>query len=177
MWLYLDLDGIELHFRITKYRKSKPEKMYDQWCQVDLTLHSGKWLCYQVSSEILMTCEVEEVCNRIYDLLEEKIQIEEELEFIEPDLSFVLNPKKDLRNDSKYAYIAPGHEIIDIDAELRVHFWNDALTANYLSLFLDRNDLECLAIYLQCVTNKISQEDKAVQELIKHDVIRPSYNV
>lgn len=172
MWLHLDLDGVELHFCVTRYRRSSPEKWDQQWCTVDLTLRSDNWLCYQISSEILLASEVEEMRDRISDLLEDKIQAVEEIEFIEPDLTFVLSPKKDLREDPKYTYIAPGHEIADIDADLHIHFWNGGLTANYLSLSFDRNDLECLLTYLQCITHEISKDDKAVQELIASDTIR-----
>ena len=175
MWLHLDLDGIETHFRITRYRKGIHEKRDEQWCTVDLTLRSDNWLCYQISSEILLACEVEEMRNRISDLLEDKIQAVEEMEFIEPDLTFVLSPKRDLCEDPKYTYVAPGHEIVDIDADLHIHFWNGGLTANYLSLCFERNDLECLMTYLQCVTHEISKNDIAVQELIKKDIIRLYY--
>ncbi|MBR5164075.1 MAG: hypothetical protein IKW87_00740 [Ruminococcus sp.] len=175
MQLYLDLDGIEFHFCITEYEKSIPEnlyKLYDQWCIVKLSLHSESWLNYQISSEILLSCEVEEIRDKISDLLEDKIQAQEVMEFIEPDFTFVLNPKKNLRNDSKYTYIAHGHEIVDIDADLQIHFWNDGLTANYLSLCFDRKDLECLLIYLRCITNEICQDDESVQKLIEDNVIQ-----
>ncbi len=172
MWLHLDLDGVALHFRITGYRKSTSENWHSQWCTVYLTLQGGNWLNYQISSDILLACEVEELCSRISDLLEDKIQAVEEMEFVEPDLTFVLNPKKDLREDPKYSYVAPGHEIVDIDADLRVHFWDGGLTANYLSLCFDRNDLQCLRTYLQCITHERSNDDKVVQELIARDIIR-----
>lgn len=172
MWFHLNLDGIELCFRVAKYRKSAPEKSDEQWCNIDLALHGNNWLNYKVSSDILLACEVEEIRNRIFDLLEDKIQAEEELDFIEPDLTFVLYPKKDLREDIKYTYIAPGHEILDINADLRVHLWNDGLTANYLSLCFDRDDLQKLLIYLQLVTDEISKDDKIVQKLIESDIIR-----
>ena len=172
MWLQLDLDGIKLHFRIAKYRKSIPESWDEQWCNIDLTLHRNNQLNYKISSEILLACEVEEIRNKIFDLLEDKIQAEEEMEFIEPDLTFVLYPKKDLHEDIKYTYVAPGHEVLDIDANLRVHLWNDGLTANYLSLCFGRDDLEKLLTYLQLVTNEISKDDKNVQELVESDIIQ-----
>lgn len=172
MWLHLDLDGVELHLRIEGYRKSNSEKWDSQWCTVYITLQSDDWLNYQLSSDILLACEVEALCNRISDLIEDKIQTVEKMEFIEPDLTFVLRPKKDLRKDPKYVYVAPGHEIVDIFADLHIHFWNGGLTANYLSLCFDRNDLQCLLTYLQCITHEISKDSKAVQELISKDIIR-----
>ena len=73
MQLYLDLDGIEFRFRITKYEKSISDnlyKLYDQWCIVELSLHSGNWLNYQISSEILLAYEVEKIRDKISDFLE-----------------------------------------------------------------------------------------------------------
>lgn len=172
MWLYLDLDGIEFHFCVANYTKSIYEKWDIQWCKVELTIQSEKWLNYQISSDILLACEVENIQDKISDLLEDKIKAQEIMEFIEPDLTLVLNPKKDLRNTSRYSYAAPGYESADIDAELQIHFWNDGLTANYLSLCFDRKDLECLLIYLRCITNKIGKDDESVQKLIKNDIIR-----
>jgi hypothetical protein len=175
MQLNLDLDGIEFCFRITKYEKSNSEnlyKLYDQWCIVELSLYSEKWLNYQISSEILLACEVEEIRDKISDLLEDRIQEQEILEFIEPDLTFELNPKKNLCEDPKYTYIAPGHEIVDIDADLHIHFWNDGLTANYLSLCFGRDELECLLVYLRYITNEIQNDDEMLQKLIADDVIR-----
>lgn len=172
MWLYLDLDGIEFHFRVKNYRQSTREKWDVEWCKVDLTVQSRNWLNYQLSSEILLAYEVEKIRDKISDLLEDKIKIQEEMGFIEPDFTFVLNPKKNLRDDSKYTYVATGYEIVDIDADLQIHFWDDGLTANYLSLCFDRNDLECLLAYLRCITNEIQKDDELVQKLIADDVIR-----
>ncbi len=93
MQLNLDLDGIEFRFRITKYEKSNSEnlyKLYDQWCIVELSLRSGSWLNYQISSEVLLSYEVEEIRDKISDFLEDKIQLQEELGFVEPDLTFII---------------------------------------------------------------------------------------
>ena len=171
MWLHLDLDGIESLFRIREYTKSIPEKWDEQRCVIDLTLQSNSWLNYQ-SSSILFACEVEEVRNKISDLLDDKIQVREQLSFVEPDFTFILNPKKDLRENPNYVYIAPGHEFLDISADLRIHLWNGFMTANYFSLCFERNILESLLVYLQLVTNEIPKNDKSVQWLIEKDVIR-----
>ena len=172
MWLHLDLDGILFNFRIAKYRKSIPEIWDEQWCKTDLTLQNYNWLNYQTSSEMLLSCEVEKTRDKISDLLEDKIQTVEEISFIEPDLSFILRPKKDIRKDPDHVYVAPGYEILDIDSDMRVYFWNDGLTANYLSLCYNRNDLENLLTDMQLVTNEIPTDDKTVQKLITKDIIR-----
>ena len=155
MQLNLDLDGIEFRFRITKYEKSNSEnlyKLYNQWCIVELSLRSGSWLNYQISSEVLLSYEVEEIRDKISDFLEDKIQLQEELGFVEPDLTFIINPK--------------------VDIDLQIHFWDEGLTANYLSLCFDRNNLECLLVYLRYITKEIQTDDEMLQKLIADNVIR-----
>ncbi len=172
MWFHLDLDGIDFHFRISKYRKSIQDIWDEQWCKVDLTLQSGSWLNYQTSSEMLLSCEVEELRNKLSVLLSNELQSPEELEFIEPDLSFILHPQKDLTLDPNYTYVAPGHEIVDIDADIHVHLWNGGLTANYISLCFGREDIEALRSYLDLVTNQIQANDPSIKKLIDSDIIR-----
>ena len=111
MWLYLDLAGIEFHFRVNNYRKSTLDNWDVEWCNVDVTIHSGNWLNYQISSEILLACEVEEIRDKISDLLEDRIQEQIEIEFIEPDLSLFLNPKEDIRDNPRVYMLLPGMKL------------------------------------------------------------------
>ena len=74
MWLKIDLDGIDFHFRITNYRKRDTESWYEQWCTVDITLQSPKWLDYQISSDILLSSEIEDIRDSIMRLLQGEIQ-------------------------------------------------------------------------------------------------------
>ena len=172
MWFHLDLDGIDFHFRISKYRKSIQDIWDEQWCKVDLTLQSCNWLNYQTSSEMLLSCEVEQLRAKLFDLISNKIESQEELEFIEPDLSFVLHPQKDLTLDPNYTYVAPGHEIVDIDADIHIHLWNGGLTANYISLCFGREDIEAFRSYLNLITNQIQSDDPSIKKLIDSDIIR-----
>ncbi len=172
MWFHLDLDGIDFHFRISKYRKSIQDIWDEQWCKVDLTLQSGNWLNYQTSSEMLLSCEVEQLRAKLFDLISNKIESQEELEFIEPDLSFVLHPQKDLTLDPNYTYVAPGHEIVDIDADVHVHLWNGGLTENYISLCFGREDIEACCSYLNLITNQIQADDLTIKKLMGNDIIR-----
>ena len=171
MWLKLDLDGIKLCFKVTGYKKSTNSNWDDEWCRVQLNVQSENWLNYSQSGELLLACEVEEVLSLFEDLVEDKIPESREVEFIEPDLRFVLNPKKDLRDDPQYMYVKPGYEIVDIDAEFRVSFWNDGLTANYLSLGMGREDIMAFIIYLRVITKRISKTDDNAQQLIKKGIL------
>ena len=172
MWFHLDLDGIDFHFRISQYRKSIKDIWDEQWCKVDLTLQNGNWLNYQTSSEMLLSCEVEQLNAKLIDLLSNKLQSQEDLEFIEPDLSFILNPQKDLTLDPNYTYVAPGHEIVDIDVDVHVHLWNGGLTSNYISLSFGREDIEALDAYLKLITNQVQVDDPSIKKLIDNDIIR-----
>ena len=171
MWLKLDLDGIKLWFKVKGYKKSTDSNWDDEWCTVELNVQSENWLNYAQSGELLLACEVEEILSLFEDLTEDKIQESREVEFVEPDFGFVLNPKKDLRDDPRYTYVKPGCEIVDIDAELRVSFWNGGLTANYLSLNMDREDIIAFITYLRVITKRINKADDTVQLLLQNGVL------
>lgn len=171
MWLKLDIDGIIFHFRISGYRKST-EEWDGEWSREDLTLQSKSWLDYQISNdELLLMCEVEELHSKIEALLTDKMLSVETMECIEPDLTFVFQPKSDLRNDPRYTYVAPGQEIVDIGMDLIIAFWNEELTSNRLTIAFDRSDLENLLCYLELVIGKKSENDEAVQKLIGEGTI------
>ena len=131
-----------------------------------------KMVNYETSSDILLSCEVEELRNKLSALLSNKIQSPEELEFIEPDLSFILHPQEDLTLNPKYSYVAPGHEIVDIDADICIHLWNGGLTANYISLRFDRENIESLCSYLDLVTKQVEISHPSIKKLLDSDIIR-----
>jgi hypothetical protein len=55
------------------------------------------------------------------------------LELIEPDFVLLLNPKKDLAKDARYAYAAPRsrYGMEDIDVEWKIVFRDGELTDHY----------------------------------------------
>ena len=171
MWLKLNLDGIKLYFKVTGYRKSTDTDWSDEWCGVEFSVQSESWLNYSQSGELMLACEVEEVLSLFEDLVEDRIFEPREIEFIEPDFKFLLNPKKDLRQDPRYTYVKPGHEIVDINAEFKVCFWNGGLTDNYLSLCMDREDILAFIVYLKVITKQISKTETAVQALFKKGIL------
>lgn len=157
MWLKLDLAGIDFRFRIKGYTKSLGEDWSDRWCGVDLTLESGKWLRYSISSDILLSCEVEEIRNKIFGFLQERQNKPEDITFIEPDLSFHIHPS----GFTGYASM-----------DLHVHLWDNGLTENYISISFDKDDLEKLCLYLQLVTGLITRNQKRVQQLLDKGIFR-----
>lgn len=171
MWLKLNLDGIELNIEIKGYQNSTYNNWDDEWCTVKINVQSENWLNYSQSGDLLLACEVEEILSMFEDLKKDKIPESREVEFIEPDIKFVLNPKKDLRDDPRFTYVKPGCEIVDINAEIRVSFWNAGLTANYLSLSMDEEDISAFIIYLKVITKRISKKDEDVHALLQKGIL------
>lgn len=171
MWLKLDLDGIKLYFKITGYKEFTSTNWYDEWCGVELTVQTERWLNYTQSGDLLLACEVKEILSLFEDLTEDKFKESKKVDFIEPDFKFVLNPKKDLRNDSQYTYVRPGYEIVDINAEFKISFWNGGITENYLSLRMDREDINAFITYLRVITEQISKADASVQSLLNKGIL------
>lgn len=174
MWLRLNLEGVDFHFRISKYRKSTRENWYDEWCEIDLTLQSHEWLNYQiVSDETMLATEVEDVRDKINDLLHDKLDKPEKIECIEPDFTFLLHPKEDIRNNPDIIYVKPGCEIFDIDMDFQVSFWDrdGCLSSNRLLLSFGREDLEKLLCYFNYVTGTVDDKDEMVQKLLSDGIL------
>ena len=167
MRLKLDLNGIVVQVKINEYVPSNRKIWDDQWCYVDYSFTSGSWLNYvKKSDSVWLSCEVEELAKSLHKLLNDEIPERKIVDFIEPDFEFILQPKRDLRQDPQYSYVAEGHEWADIYADWTVKFWNDGLTDNFLSVTLGREDIEVLALYLDLVIGKISASSTEVQQLI-----------
>ena len=116
----------------------------------------------------MLAIEVEEIRDRIEDLLNDKLDKPEKIECIEPDFELHLHPKEDIRNNPDIVYVKPGCEIADIDMDFQVSFWdsNGGSSANRLLLSFGRTDLEILLCYLRYITKMIDNKDEMVQRLI-----------
>lgn len=172
MWLKLDLNGIDFHFQIKRYQKNGRKDWDSQWCSVEVTLQSYKWLDFHTASDILLSSEVDRLRDSIDGLLNNSLSKQFELTFIEPDLTFVLNPQKNTQDADAYSKIDYEKDIIDVSGDLIVHLWNGGLTANHISLRFDRPALEKLLIYLRLITKDIQEQATEVRELINNDIIR-----
>ena len=172
MWLKLNLDGIVLSLRIRQYKKVEADDWDSTWCKTDFSFISEPWLKYiKEDGEVLLAREVDDLTEALEKLLTDRLSAPTEFACIEPDFIFELNPKEDLRNNPRYTYIQPGHEIVDIDLEWKVFFWHGGLTGNYLSVALTRPDIECLLTYLKIVTGQLSEKDTEVQTLIAKGIL------
>lgn len=167
MWLKLDLSGINLSMQIKNYRKTSEEDWLSVWCKTDFSFVADKWLNYcEDDSEVFLAREIEDLAKSLDDLLNDRLDAPTEFNCVEPDFNFVLNPKKDLRLDPKVLYVRPGCEIVDIDMEWKISFWHDGLTANYLSVTLDRTDIESLLLYLRLVIGEVQESDPTIKALM-----------
>ena len=172
MWLKLDLDGIEVSMQIKNYIESTREDWDSEWCKTDFSFVSEDWLNYHRENyEVFLAREIEEIASRLDDLLHDRMEKPTEYECIEPDFSFVFRPKKDLRTDPRYTYVRPGEEIVDIDADWKVSFWHDGLTANFLSVTLGHKDIEHLLVYLRLVMGTLDEGSPDVARLIDAGII------
>lgn len=173
MWLKLNLDGIIVSLRIQQYRKTDRSNWDDVWCKVDFSFCSEPWLNYHKEyEEILLAREVDSLSDALEKLLNNQLNEPTEFPCIEPDFVFNLNPKEDVRNNPRLVYVRPGYEIVDIDMEWQVNFWDDGcLTANYLTVVLGREEIEYLLTYLKIVTGQLSEQDSQIQELIAKGII------
>ena len=167
MRLKLDLNGIVVQLKVNGYVPSNRKIWDDQWCYVDYSFTSGSWLNYvKKSDSVWLSCEIEELNKMLHKLLNDELSERKIVDFIEPDFEFTLQPKRNLRQDSRYSYVAEGHEWVDIYTDWTVKFWNEGLTDNYLSVTLGREDIELLALYLDLVIGKISVNSTEIQKLI-----------
>lgn len=153
MGFELNIRGIDLELNIRNYQLDNREDFSD-WCRCDFSLISGNWLKYQVKDdELLLSSEVDELEKNLTLLLENKFSDIIEMPCIELDFCFILHPQKDLREDPKYTYVAPGYEIEDIYLEWRIYFWHDGLTDNFFNLTLNRGEILLFRDYLKSVRN------------------------
>lgn len=174
MWLKMDLDGIIVELRVQRYVKTEKQTLdaYSHRCEVAFSFSSEPWLNY--SSEnyaVFYPFEVDDLAAALDDLLNDKLSEPTIVELIEPDFRFRLKPKVDLRNNPRVLYIQPGHEIADISMNWEVYFWHDGLTANYLTIALDRSDITNLKNYLFLVTGQYNEHTPEIVEMIKSGIL------
>lgn len=160
----LNACGIDIVLKITQYHKPEDEDDYS-FCNCSYSFSSGKWLNYSKNNDEIIACfELEYLIEKLQALLDDKLKRDESIELIEPDFSFDLKTKRDLRKDKSYEYIAEGFEIEDVSLCWNIHLWDEdgGLTDNFLSICLYRKDIEKLLEYLKKV--KSCAQKKGMQK-------------
>lgn len=173
MRLVMNISGIEFHFQIHNYSKSKTDDWDSEWSKLSLKLFAQNWLNYEIKyDEIMLMSEIEELRDDLENLINDKLTENQTIEFLEPDLSFVLSPKFDIRNNPNILYVEEGYEIADITMDLEVNFWDSrdrSATANKLTLCLDREEIEIFLDYLNFIIDNDVDSDR-VSELIEQGI-------
>lgn len=150
--LRLNLDSIVMSMRINDYNKHYKD---DDWLKVDSFI------------------------DALSNLLTDRIEKESYFELTEPDLAFILKPKFDVRENENILYVRESFEIIDISMTMEVHFRDNegVLTANYMSLDFDRDDIEHLLHYLKLISGKENFDNESIVKLIEEGIILPEYKL
>lgn len=148
MPLKINAHGIEVQLEI----KGCIPISDSEWCKCDYSFTSGGWLNYcGEDEELFQGYEVRELENLLTKLLNDELKQIETMQCMEPDFTFILTPKQDLRSGSKWNRIFKRHKIEDIYVEWQVHFWHEGLTDNFLSIWLTRKEIIALRDYLLSV--------------------------
>lgn len=163
----MDLDGICLQLSIDGYSRTTQRDWDEKWCKCSFSFSSGDWLNYHKErDEVLLSSEVDRLADRFEKLLNGDLEKPVELSMIEPDFVFRLMPVQDVRNNPDVVYVREGCELVDIQVDWQINFWNDGcLTANYLTVMLCRADIEAMVAYLKLVMGTIAESDPAISIL------------
>lgn len=165
MWLKLNIEGFIVYFQIKGYKPSRSGYSDDLWCDIKLTVEYGNDFKIHRSGGLLYSDEIEHLLMKLQDLLANRIQNAEEIDFMEPDFVFVLDSQLNLLNDINE------RNNRGIFVDFQVHFWNGILTENYLSLRLYKENIEYLLYYIKLVTRQLKKTDKDITDLIEKGVI------
>lgn len=167
MKLRMDLDGICLQLSIDGYTHTTQQSWDENWCKCSFSFTSGDWLNYHKErDEVLLSSEVDRLADRFEKLLNGELEMPVELSMIEPDFVFRLVPVQDVRNNPDVVYVREGCELVDIQVEWQINFWDDGcFTANYLTVMLDRADIEAMLAYLRLVIGTAAESDPAISKL------------
>ena len=157
MWLKLNLNGLKFDLKIDEY---SPNQMLEgKWANISFSFEFQNIIHYsQNQSESLLCYEIDNLVFCIEKLLNNKIAKRTKLEGIEPDFTFIFNPK----NHDKQ---------IDINMEMKVALWNEGFSANSIITTFDRDNIEKLYLYLSLVTNKVDSNDLRIRKLIEKGII------
>lgn len=136
MDFHIDLEGMRVELEIKGYKLSNSIDCCDfPWCSVDFSICAANWLNYHKKNDKILCCqEVEYLEKSLTWLLDGQLEKNMTIDFFEPDFTFLLYPSNCFTN---------------VYVEWQVKFWDgSALSANYLTLTLCREDIAALRDYL-----------------------------
>lgn len=169
MKLKLDLQGILFSLEISNYHQSTKENWDDEWCKVSYYVMNGVSLNYGMNDkECLLCTEIEEIRDTFKKLLLDELTEETELSFVESDFTFHITPKT---MDYQITLLDPYPQVSNAYADLKIHFWDDGLTSNYLNLRLDEEEIEYIKNYLNLITGMVDKTNPVIEDMINREII------
>ena len=126
-----------LEFSVEQYEITKS---YD-WSSIRLGVKNS-YMDYSDCGELLQKYEVDEIIEKLEDLLDDKIVEIEELHFIEPDITMCLHPAHINLPDKMHAYVG-GHSASECCLDITLHFREsqDMYVAEEWTITLDRDEI------------------------------------
>ncbi len=177
MKLRMDICDVDVWFEIKNYKKSTKETADYDWCKTSISLE-GKYINYHIDGwEIFKNSEIDYIRDVFRDLLEENIKEPCVLNFIEPDIEFVMHPIKTLYSEPGKVIYRNGSITLDISVDFIVHFWCDdgALGSNVFTMTLYREEIAAFYTYLRLVTGEIDKNSDVVGEYANKGYIYMNY--
>ena len=163
MKLKLELNGII--FTLDVFEEDIDDKHYSAM----FSLESEKWLDYTSGAEgHIEYSEIEDLKNNLRLILLDELKEYEEFDFCNLNLSLSLFPK---RIDCQLSLFDEGVRITDINGELKVNFNNKSSSSNYLSMFLDKKDIEYLKNYFNLITNEMNLDTPVIQKMLDNGIL------
>ena len=145
---------------VNDYEKSNKADWDSQWCNCEFSLgFENQLIFYESIGSLLLSCEIENLESKLTQLLNDELDEAYKLECLEPDFQFILQPKRDLRNDPNIVYVQKGHEIADIAMEWRVFLWIGGFaTDNYFALALGRKEINPAARFPSRRSDRVNDD-------------------
>lgn len=149
--MYLKIDNFtELIMKIK--RTHKEEKNWDdKWCEVTLEIKNEYFNYKTFNNELLLESEIEILIKEFNKLVNGKLLKNETIEFIEPDLVFILEPSEKAKNG-----------LVDMRVNL---FQDGALSADYYNLCLDIEEVKQIMGYLNNVIPTVNIENDTYKNI------------
>ncbi len=143
--MYLKIDNytnFELDIRRTHKKEKDP---IDRWCEISLIIENEYFKYKTINNEILLEYEIEYLIKQFDNLLNGKLKEDKHIDFIEPDLEFILHPARQSYEE----------DTVDIRINL---FQDGALSADFYNLCLGKEEVKQLLIYLNMIIPTIGSK-------------------
>lgn len=143
----LKIDDTEFELTVAKY---EIEREYD-WSEIRIAI-KNRYMDYKDCGEMLQKTEVDEIIKVLNDLIYDRIANEQELCFIEPDITMRLYPAH-LSVSGNGCWYRTGHSTSDCFLDIIIHFrdtkgvyigeeWTITLNRNEIMELLDGLEME-----------------------------------